>query len=77
MSQPILHSYIAKEFVSKVMEQIKDLVNWLKEIKLKGQLGKKRTYFRYFRFKEEDREIWANSLKSNIGIDWNNNMRIF
>ena len=39
----------------KVIEQFKDLVNWPREIRLKGQLEKSRICFR---FKEGEREIW-------------------
>jgi len=38
---------------SKVNEQFNDLVNWLKEISLKGRAG---TKIIYFKFKEGERE---------------------
>jgi len=39
-------SCITKDLWSKVIEQLNNLVNWLKEIELKWQLGTKRTDFR-------------------------------
>jgi len=39
--------------LSKVIEKFNVLVNWLKEIKFKGQLGTKKTNFK---FREGDRE---------------------
>jgi len=44
-----------KELSLKVIEQFKDLVSWLKEIRFKGQLGTKKAFLR---FREEEREIW-------------------
>jgi len=47
------HSCITKELGSKNTEQFNDLANWLKEMRLKGRIGIKRTNFR---FKEGERE---------------------
>ena len=52
---PELCSCITKDLLSKVTDQFNVLVNWLKEIKLKGQLGIKRTDFR---FKDRDKMAW-------------------
>jgi len=58
-------SYITKELTSNVIEQFKDLVNWLKEIRLKGQAGTKRTDFR---FKEGERETWLTPLEETLEL---------
>ena len=42
-----LRSYITKDLWTKVTEQFNILVNWLKEIKLNGELGTKRIDFRF------------------------------
>jgi len=44
---------IINELASKVSEKFNNLINWLKEIRLKGQAGKKGTNFK---FKEGQRE---------------------
>lgn len=55
ISQLVLCSYVTKELASKVTEQFNDLVNWLKEMGLKGQVGTNRANFK---FKERERETW-------------------
>jgi len=52
---PEPRSCITKDLLLKVTKQFNVLVNWLKEIKLKGQLGTKMTNFR---FKEGHRMAW-------------------